>query len=94
MGPSRESEGQEMNRINLIEENPRREARKNTNKQNRNFRVESNAGHRVNASREKGSLLLLELKNCVTYQQVPHGGQDFALSFTFLKLVATNNPSK
>ena len=30
MGPSRESEGQEMNRINLIEENPRREARKNT----------------------------------------------------------------
>ena len=22
----------------------------------------------------------------MTYQQVPHGGQDFALSFTFLKL--------
>ena len=30
----------------------------------------------------------------MTYQQVPHGGQDFALSFTFLKLVASNNPSK
>ena len=47
MGPSRGSEGQEMNRINLIEENPRREAKQNTNKQNHNFRVECNAGHRV-----------------------------------------------
>ena len=63
MGPSRASEGQEMNRINLIEENPRREARKNTNKQDRNFRVESNAGQRVNGFREKRTLLLLELKN-------------------------------
>ena len=63
MGPSRGSEGQEMNRINLIEENPRREARKNTNKQNRNFQVECNAGHRVNGFREKRSQLLLELKN-------------------------------
>ena len=63
MGPSRESEGQEMNRINLIEENPRREARKNTNKQSRNFRVEINAGHIVNGFREKRSPLLLELKN-------------------------------
>ena len=63
MGPSRGSEGQEMNRINLIEENPRREARRNTNKQNRNIRVESNAGHRVHGFREKRSQLLLELKN-------------------------------
>ena len=47
MGPSRGSEGQEMNRINLIEENPRREAKQNTHKQNHNFRVECNAGHRV-----------------------------------------------
>ena len=63
MGPSRGSEGQEMNRINLIEENPRREARENTNKQNRNFQVECNAGYRVNGFREKRSQLLLELKN-------------------------------
>ena len=63
MGPSRESEGQEMNRINLIEENPRREARRNTNKQNRNFGAECNAGHKVNGFQGKRSQLLLELKN-------------------------------
>ena len=63
MGPSRESEGQEMNRINLIEENPRREAKQNTNKQNHNFPVECNAGHRIDGFREKRSQLLLELKN-------------------------------
>ena len=59
MGPSRESEGQEMNRINLIEENPRREARKNTNKQHYNFRAKCNARHKVNGFREKRSLLSL-----------------------------------
>ena len=63
MGPSQGSEGQEMNRINLIEENPRREARKNTNKQNRNFRVESNAGQRVYSFREKRSQLSLVRRN-------------------------------
>ena len=59
MGPSRASEGQEMNRINLIEENPRREARKNTNKQHYNFRAKCNARHKVNGFREKRSLLSL-----------------------------------